>query len=84
MTIVGCTHEELATKENVDERFDNLEQCMKNPESAFTSNMAELDRAIASLNDILARLTKFEEGQRQIICILERIERQTSRDEIGF
>ena len=77
------THEELATKKGVDWRFDNPEQHMTNLELAFTSNMARLNSAIASLDDILVRLTNFEEGQRQIIDILHRIERQTNRD-IGF
>ena len=76
MTTAIHTHEELTTKEDVDERSENLE-------SAFTSNMAQLNSAIASLNDILLRLTKLEEGQRRIIGILKRIERQTSR-ESGF
>ncbi len=80
MTAATHTHEELATKKDVDERFDNLDQRTKNLELVFTSNMAQLNSAIASLNDILVRLTKLEEGQRQIICTLKRIERQIRRE----
>ena len=79
MTTAAHTHEELTTKKDVDEGCDDQEQRKRNMDLAFTSCMDQLNIVIASLNDVLLRVTKLEEGQRQIIGILKRIERQTSR-----
>ena len=84
------THEELATKKDVDERFDRVEARLDRLEERIdrmevrldhlTSSLASLLNAYLGLND---RLTAVEENQRTMIQMLERIENSTNR-QIGF
>ena len=77
------THEELATKKDVDARFDRLEERMDRVETAIT----QINSSIASILNVLAshneRFIRLEENQRVMIQMLERIENSTSR-QIGF
>ena len=84
------THEELATKEDVyarfdqvDERFDRVEDRLEQVEKT----LVHLNGTIASIMNVLMnlneRVTALEENQRTMIQMLERIENSTNR-QIGF
>ncbi len=68
ITTASHTHEDLATKRDVDARFDRVEERMTNLEFSFTSNMTQLNSSIASLNNTIVllseRVANLEEGQR--------------------
>ncbi len=77
------THEELATKRDVDARFDRVEERLDRLETTI----AQINSSIASILNVLVnlneRVTKLEENQRTMLQILERIENSTNR-QIGF
>jgi len=88
------THEELATKKDVDarfdivdERFDRLEEKLAESDYKHTQNYGQLSNSFVSMLNVMTSLTervgKLEENQRVMIEILERIENSTSRG-VGF
>ena len=94
MTTAAHTHEELATKQHVDERFDRLEDRLAESDYKHTQNYAQLSNSFVSMLNVMTsltermnrleeRITKLEENQRVMIEILERIENSTSRG-VGF
>ncbi len=87
MTTATHTHEELATKKDVDERFDRLEERLAESDYKHTQNYAQLSNSFVSMLNVMTSLTervgKLEENQRVMIEILERIEKSTSRG-MGF
>ena len=87
MTTAAHTHEELATKKDVDERFDRLEERLAESDYKHTQNYAQLSNSFVSMLNVMTSLTermgKVEENQRVMLEVLERIEKSTSRD-IGF
>lgn len=87
MTTATHTHEELATKKDVDERFDRLEEKLAESDYKHTQNYAQLSNSFVSMLNVMTSLTervgKLEENQRVMIEMLERIDKSTSRD-FGF
>ncbi len=87
MTTATHTHEELATKQDVDARFDRLEEKLAESDYKHTQNYAQLSNSFVSMLNVMTSLTervgKLEENQRVMIEILERIEKSTSRG-MGF
>ena len=94
MTTATHTHEELATKKDVDERFDRLderfdrlEERLAESDHKHTQNYAQLSNSFVSMLNVMTNLTervgRLEENQRVIIEALERIEKSTSRG-MGF
>ncbi|MCY4473941.1 MAG: hypothetical protein OXC83_00700 [Chloroflexi bacterium] len=94
MTTMAHTHEELATKKDVDarfdivdERFDRLEEKLAESDYKHTQNYGQLSNSFVSMLNVMTSLTervgKLEENQRVMIEILERIENSTSRG-VGF
>ena len=90
MTVATHTHEELATKNDVDARFDRVEERLDRIEGRLdrvedtlvhlTNSVASMLNVWMSLNE---RVTALEDNQRKMIEILERIEASTER-QIGF
>ena len=83
MTVARHTHEELATKSDVDARFDRVEERLDRVEDTLvhlTNSVASILNVLMSLN---ARVTALEDNQRKMIEMLERIEASTER-QIGF
>ncbi len=74
------THEELATKADVDARFDRIDERLRNIDCALANLATSLSSTMTRLEEILA---KIEENQRTMIQILLRIENNTNR-QIGF
>ena len=94
MTTMAHTHEDLATKKDVDarfdileERFDRLEAKLAESDYKHTQNYGQLSNSFVSMLNVMTSLTervgKLEENQRVMIEILERIENSTSRG-VGF
>ena len=94
MTTAAHTHEDLATKQHVDVRFDRLEERLAESDYKHTQNYAQLSNSFVSMLNVMTsltermtkleeRMTKSEENQRDMIEILERIEKSTSRG-VGF
>ena len=97
MTTSTHTHEELATKKDVDERFDFVDERFDRVEARLDRVEDRLDQVektlvhingtIASIMNVLMnlneRVTALEENQKTMIQMLERIENSTNR-QIGF
>ena len=77
------THEELATKKDVDARFDRIDGTLVH----LTSSLASILNVLTSLNERVTaleqRVTALEENQKTMLQMLERIEASTNR-QIGF
>ena len=90
MTTSTHTHEELATKKDVDARFDRIEERLERVEDRLLSlehTVANLASSLASLLTVFTnlneRVTALEKNQRVMMQMLERIENSTNR-QIGF
>ena len=55
MTTMTHTHEELATKKDVDERFDRLEERLAESDYKHTQNYAQLSNSFVSMLNVMTR-----------------------------
>ena len=97
MTTSTHTHEELATKKDVDARFDQvdvrfdhveerldrIEERVLNLEYAMTQLIASQASMLNAINRLDDRLTALEESHREMMQILIRIENSSGR-QFGF
>ena len=86
MTVGAHAHEELATKKDVDTRFDRVEERLDRVEERLDrveDTLVHLTNSVASTLNVLTslneRVTALEANQRAMLEILERIEDSTSR-----